>query len=37
MQYETKKEYIGLISIEDYLNNQNHYKDIKTLTEKRVS
>lgn len=36
MQYETKKEYIGLISIEDYLNNQNHYKDIKTLTEKRV-
>lgn len=36
MQYETKKEHIGLISIEDYLNNQSQYKDIKTLTEKRL-
>lgn len=36
MQYETKKEHIGLISIEDYFNNQSHYKDIKTLTEKRT-
>lgn len=36
MQYETKKEYIGLISIEDYLKNQRTYQQIKTLTEKRL-
>lgn len=36
MQYETKEEYIGLISIDDYLNNQNNYQTIKTLTKKRV-
>ncbi|WP_028041879.1 hypothetical protein [Candidatus Stoquefichus massiliensis] len=37
MQYETKKEYIGLISIDDYLNNQRNYQQIKTLSEKRFS
>ncbi len=37
MQYETSKEYIGLISIKDFLNNQKNYQTIETLTKTRQS
>lgn len=36
MQFETTEEYIGVISIEDYLNNKDNYQEIKTLTKKRT-
>ena len=35
MQYETQKEYVGLISKDDFLNNKKNYEPIKTLTKKR--
>ena len=34
MQYETQKEYVGLISKDDFLNNKKNYEPIKTLTKK---
>ena len=37
MQYETQKEYVGLISKDDFLNNKKNYEPIKTLTKKRRS
>lgn len=33
MQYETKKQYRGLISIDDFFNNQKNYKEIKLIYE----
>ena len=35
MQYETQKEYVGLISKNDFLNSKKNYEPIKTLTKKR--
>ena len=35
MQYETTKEYIGLISINDFLQGKRNYQQIKTLNDKR--
>lgn len=35
MQYETQKEYVGLISKDDFLNSRKSYEPIKTLTKKR--
>lgn len=35
MQYETTKEYIGLISIDDFLQGKRNYQQIKTLNDKR--
>lgn len=36
MQYETTEEFIGLISIDNYLNSEQKYQPIKTLTKKRT-
>jgi len=31
MQYETKKEYKGLISIDDFFNNKKNYKKVSII------